>query len=169
MSLRLRPLRGDDEGAFVEAHRLLAAEGFTFALGYEDEMAWGDYLDLVAREQRGEDLPEGRVAATILVAEVDGALVGRASIRHELNEFLAHQGGHIGYAVLPAHRRRGHATEILRQSLVIARALGIDRVLVTCDDDNLASATVIERCGGTFDGHVDSVLDGTRMRRYWID
>jgi predicted acetyltransferase len=95
-------------------------------------------------------------------------IVGRTSIRHELNESLLVEGGHIGYAVLQEHRRRGYATEILRQSLVVARAVGVERVLVTCDDDNLASAAVIERCGGRFDS-LSRAEDGHAVRRYWID
>jgi predicted acetyltransferase len=63
--------------------------------------------------------------------------------------------------------RRGYATLILRQSVIIARSVGVDRVLVTCDDSHLGSAAVIERCGG----RLDSVNDvGVRkVRRYWID
>jgi len=57
----------------------------------------------------------------------------------------------------------------LRQSLVIARAIGIDRVLVTCDDDNVASAAVIERCVGVFDSRVKPTEGKTLKRRYWID
>ena len=68
-----------------------------------------------------------------------------------LNDWLRLEGGHIGYGVLPGHRRRGYATEILRQSLVVARAHGVDRVLVTCDDDNAGSAAVIEANGGVLD------------------
>ena len=114
------------------------------------------------------DLPSGHVPSTFLVADVGGQIVGRSSIRHELNEFLAREGGHIGYGVLADHRRRGYATEILRMSLVIARSLGVDRVLVTCDDDNVGSVTVIERCGGVFDSLVECD-DGPPKRRYWID
>jgi predicted acetyltransferase len=94
-------------------------------------------------------------------------LVGRVSIRHELNAFLTDFGGHIGYGVRPSHRRHGYATEILCQALVIARAEGVDSVLVTCDDDNPASAVVIERAGGVLDD-VRRAPDGTQKRRYWI-
>jgi nicotinamidase-related amidase len=70
--------------------------------------------------------------------------------------------------VLAEHRRRGYATEILRQSLAVATGLGVDRVLVTCDDDNVGSAAVIERCGGVFESHIVGE-SGERMRRYWIE
>jgi predicted acetyltransferase len=84
-----------------------------------------------------------------------------------MNEWLAREGGHIGYGVLADFRRRGYATEILRQSVTIGRQEGIDRLLVICHDDNVASATVIERCGGVFEGSALSE-DGMAIRRYWI-
>ena len=96
-----------------------------------------------------------------------GTLAGRVSVRHEFNDFLAAYGGHIGYCVRPRFRRRGLATEILGQALIIARAHGVDRVLVTCDEDNLASAKVIESHGGVLeDRRLDP--DGVLKRRYWI-
>lgn len=165
--LRLRPLRTSDEAAFLEGHEEMAAEGFTFGLGYTGQ-PFAEYVELLAGCRQGIGLPARWVPSTFLVADVDGALVGRTSIRHELNDFLAFEGGHIGYGVLPAHRRRGYATEILRQSLVIARSHGIDRVLVTCDDDNVGSAAAIERNGGVFERQITGEA-GTRMRRYWID
>ena len=171
MDLRLRPLRFDDEEAFVAGQTAMEADRFVFGLGYEPGMPWEKYLAHRAAQRAGRGLPNGLVASTFLVADVNGQIVGRTSIRHELNEFLAREGGHIGYGVLPEHRRRGYATEILRQSLVIVRSLGVERVLVTCDDDNIGSATVIERCGGVFESLTENTENpnGAPKRRYWID
>ncbi len=73
--------------------------------------------------------------------------------------------------ILPARltcRRRGYGTEILRQSLIIARAAGVGRVLVTCDQDNAGSRAVIESCGGVLDSVV--TLEGKPPAlRFWID
>jgi predicted acetyltransferase len=168
MELRLRPLRLDDEEEAQAAHAELARDGFPFLLDWEDGMPWVAYLELLGNQHRGQNLRSDRVPATFLVADVGGALVGRVSIRHELNAFLRNFGGHIGYGVRPAHRRCGYATEILRQSLVIARAEGVARVLVICDEPNVASAAVIQRAGGVLEDIRADEL-GTRMARYWID
>ena len=165
--LRLRLLRPTDEQLFVAAHKAVTSDQFVFGLGYQPGMAWADYLDSLERERRAIDLAPGRVAATFLVAEVDGEIVGRVSVRHELNEFLAREGGHIGYGVVPDRRGRGYATEMLRQALVIARAHGVDRSLLVVDDDNVPSIRVIESCGGEL-GDIVTSDAGHQMRRYWI-
>jgi predicted acetyltransferase len=130
-------------------------------------MTWAQWTTLMERHRQGIDLPENRVRGAFLAADVDGQLVGRASIRFELNDFLAARGGHIGYGVLPEFRQRGYATAILRESIVIARNEGVGAVLVTCDDSNVASVKVIERCGGVLEGIVFGD-DGVVFRRYWI-
>ena len=107
--------------------------------------------------------------AAQLCADVNGEIVGRVSIRFQLNKELERFGGHIGFGVLPAYRQRGYATEILRQGLVIARGEGLTRVLIICDDDNLASARTIEKCGGVLEAVVTDEDDVTKIRRYWID
>jgi predicted acetyltransferase len=165
----LRPLRPADEAEFRAGHETMAQEGFTFGLGYSPGMSWDDYLKEQADHRTGVNLPERFVPSTFLVGVVAGKIVGRSSIRHRLNEFLLRKGGHIGYGVLPEHRRRGYATEILRQSLVVARSLGIDRVLVTCDDDNFGSIKTIEACGGVLENVVEDEPGHAAHRRYWID
>jgi predicted acetyltransferase len=146
----------------------LAAEDFTFLLDFQPEMSWPAYLHLLEQRRRGAQVPAGWVPATFLAAVVNGDLMGRVSIRHQLNDYLADVGGHIGYAVRRSHRGCGYATQILRQALVIVRAEGVEDVLVTCEEDNPASATVITRCGGALD---DIRVDdrGRRYRRYWIN
>ncbi len=167
--LVLRPLAAADEAEARRAHDELAREGFSFLLGLRADEPWQAYVERMAAQRCGADLPGGMVPATFLVADVAGDLVGRASVRHELNDYLAERGGHIGYAVRPAFRRRGFGGEILRQSLDVLRRVGVDRALVTCDVDNLASAAVIEAGGGRFE-RVAPAVDGTAAkRRYWID
>lgn len=175
MALRLRPYRPDDESAALAAQEELLVDDFHFLLGWDTTMSWPNFLRALDEQRRGVGLAENQVRAVQLVADVDGELVGRVSVRFELNSFLATTGGHIGYAVVPAHRKKGYATEILRQALVVIRAEGVDRVLVTCHDQNVGSSRVIEKCGGTFESIVPLEPEqslchdnGQSVRRYWI-
>lgn len=106
--------------------------------------------------------PNGIVPQTTLWY-VDGAeYLGRVGIRHWLTAFLLEEGGHIGYDVRPSARRRGHATRMLQLALPVARDLGIDAALVTCDSDNEPSRRVIESAGGVFEDQRGNKL------RYWV-
>lgn len=167
-SIRLRPLTSADESEALAAHAELEADKYSFLLHYTPASPWPDYLNKLAEKRCAPCSTAGQVPATFLVATRGEHLVGRTSIRHELNDYLFEMGGHIGYAVRPAFRRRGYATEILRQSLVIARSCGVGRVLMICDDSNAGSAAVIELLGGKIED-VRLGPDGARKRRYWID
>ncbi len=109
---------------------------------------------------------EGRVHATYWWVAQGGTYLGAISLRHELNDFLLRAGGHIGYGIRPSARGRGVATWALRSMLPRASALGLEKVLVTCDDANLASAQVIMKAGGVLEDVRPGELGLTR--RYWI-
>jgi len=168
-SMLLRPLGVSDEEQALQAHEELAQDGFEFFFELEQGAAWPVYCGRLESQRLGVDLPEGRVPATFLVAEAEGQIVGRVSIRHELNAYLAEVGGHIGYGVRPGFRRRGYATAIMRQSLAVASSIGLERVLVTCDDDNVGSAKVIENCGGVLENLAAGRDGSVPKRRYWVE
>ena len=92
----------------------------------------------------------------------------RVSVRHGLSNSIREVGGNIGYGVVPRFRRRGHAPEILKQSIQFCWDLGLTELLLTCDDDNPASAKTIEACGGIFERFCADTGDGVKKRRYWI-
>lgn len=167
----LRELTTEDRSEAIAAHKELALDHFDFLLDsfgkYEEDGDWLAYLDRLESSRRGEDVPDGRVPSTFLVAEVDGRIVGRVSIRHELNDYLAERGGHIGYGIRPEFRGQGYATQILLNALHVVRELGVQKVLVTCNDSNTASSIVIEKCGGVLENIIEAE-DGERVRRYWI-
>jgi predicted acetyltransferase len=166
--LELRLPRPSEEAEFLRAHRATTPDVPNFLHYYEEGMPFARYLETLEQHARGEHIPPGHVPSTFLFAFDGPSIVGRGSIRHELNDFLLLVGGHIGYTVVPEFRRRGYATEILRQLLTIARErLGLARVLVTCDEDNVGSIRTIEKNGGVLENVVTG-LDGTPKRRYWI-
>lgn len=138
--------------------------------GLAQAQTFSEYLENVRAHTREETVPAGHVPATTLCAlrPADGRVVGFVDIRHRLNHQLWEVGGHIGYSVRPSERRKGYAKQILRLALEVSRALGIDRVLVTCDKGNIASAHTILACGGILE---DERLqpNGTVVQRYWID
>ncbi len=156
----------DGDGEWEQApDDVTGFEGFRFTReGLEDP---AEFARLV-RTRRAEELPEtprpsGRVPCTYLwIVDEEDQYVGSISLRHELTDFLLEQGGHIGYYVRPSARRQGHAGTALRQTLEIAHEMGLERVLITCDEDNAASRAVIEGAGGEYE---DSRAG---KRRYWV-
>lgn len=95
-------------------------------------------------------------------------LLGAVNIRHYLNDALLKEGGHIGDGIRPSERRKGYATELVRLALEECRKLGISRVLMTCDKDNIGSAKSIVKNGGVLENEFVNA-DGQIEQRYWID
>ena len=149
---------------FGRAHIEGAAMEMTSLDRLGDRQTFADWVDLLLANERGERLPDGYVpGSTRWIVDDADRLVGFMSIRHQLNQHLLEVGGHIGYAIRPSERGKGYATAATALALLECRRLGIDRVLITCDDTNVASATVIERNGGLLED-----IRGVK-RRYWVD
>jgi len=170
-TLELRQLRPDDEESFRRAVREFEEDpqGVPFAFDYDPAEEFEPYMRRVNAWSLGEGLPEGFVPNSFLVGVVGERIVGRLSLRHELNEDLKAYNGHIGYAVIHSERRKGYATDMLKQSLVLCRELGIHRVLISCDTDNLASRRVIEKQGGVLERITELPELEVQKRVYWIN
>jgi predicted acetyltransferase len=119
-------------------------------------------------------LDDGRVVPRLPSRDfwiVDGEFCGRIGLRFQPGtEALPPMAlGHIGYGIVPWKRGRGYATEALRQILPVARAEGLRRVLITCDDDNEASKKVILANGGVFTGTSrHPTRPGRTKLAYWV-
>jgi predicted acetyltransferase len=124
--------------------------------------SFGDYLKMQDAYSEGENLKPNHVPQTIYWLYVNGNPVGIAKLRHYLNEDLKKLGGHIGYCIRPTARCNGYGTIILKETLKKAKELGIEDVLITCNEDNLLSKRVILSNGGV----IEDIVDG--KCRYWI-
>ena len=129
------------------------------------------FAEWVARLRRegDESLPPatGLVhAAYWWIIDQEDMVLGAISLRYTLTDFLLQAAGHIGYGVRPSARGRGAASFALREVLSVARRRHLDSVLITCDNDNAASARVIEKHGGVLEDIRDTPIG--LKRRYWI-
>lgn len=93
-------------------------------------------------------------------------IVGAVNIRHYLNESLLINGGHIGDGVRPSERRKGIDTKMISLALEQCKKLGIEKVLMVCDKENIGSAKSIIRKGGILENEI--IVDGILEQRYWI-
>ena len=149
--------------AFTASDHNMWPAGTVFGLARTDLPAYIDFLD---RATRAEGLPEGWVPSDTYWAFAGDEMAGEVHVRHSVRGRLWRVGGHVGYSVQPKFRGQGVATAMLRFACERLRELGEPDALLTCWDDNAASAAVIEKCGGA--RMPDTVDDGRPARRYLI-
>lgn len=102
----------------------------------------------------------------LCLEEESGQMVGAVNIRHWLNDSLLLNGGHIGDGVRPSRRREGIGTRMVALALEECRRMDIQRVLMVCDRENVASRKTIQRNGGVLENEV--LVDGVLEQRFWI-
>jgi predicted acetyltransferase len=136
-----------------------------------DEVGFATYVQTLQKASRGIGLRSGWVPATTywLMRPNSPVILGVSVLRHWLTATLEKEGGHIGYMITPSQRRKGYGTQQLALCLEKACAMGLDRVLVTCDTDNVGSARIIQNNGGVFEDEVISDISGKPVSRYWIE
>lgn len=131
-------------------------------LDYRDFAFYKENLDI--KEETDRWVPDHTL---FCLDEERDQFVGAVNIRHKLNARLLLDGGHIGDGVRPSRRREGIATKMISLALEECRRMGIDRVLMVCDKNNLGSARSIQKNGGVLEN--EPVVDGEVLQRYWID
>ena len=135
----------------------------------KDGESFEDFVEHFSDERKGLNLPEGYVPATMFWLIDNNEFIGRIQIRHELTEYLAGYGGHIGYYIRPPKRKMGYGKKILEMALVEAKKMGFEKVLLTCNDDNMGSWKIIEANGGVLESIMEPEKEGEKKkRRYWI-
>ena len=145
---------------------LSAEQDFSpYVIRKNDYHDFDNYLaNLETKEEKDGLVPD----STFFCLDTDrNIFVGAVNIRHYLNEKLLLTGGHIGDGIRPSERRKGYATGMIGLALEECRKLGIRKVLMTCDKDNIGSAKSIIKNGGVLEDEVINE-DGAAEQRYWI-
>ncbi len=133
------------------------------------EADFAQFVESLSDHQQGLELPEKMVDYSTYWLTYEDELIGTARLRHRLTDELAISYGNIGYDVKPSARAKGFATKLLAMMLQKAGDLGLEKVLLTCEAENPASARVIEKNGGKLLDEVISSATGLPIRRYWIE
>ena len=102
---------------------------------------------------------------------VDEEVCGVLHFRHPLNAALLQFGGHVGYTIRPSRRKRGNGALILELGLskVWQSEPDLQRILLTCYENNPASRRIIERNGGRWEKTLCLPAHPSPIRHYWIE
>ena len=129
-----------------------------------------EYLKACKDYENIDTIPEDKVQATqfFCVRMNDNRFVGMIQVRHYFNEYLEKYAGHIGYSIRPSERRKGYAKEMLKLALPFCREIGLDKVLITCAEENIGSEKTIRSNGGIYESTVQEPNSGRYLKRFWI-
>ncbi|MCM8543122.1 MAG: GNAT family N-acetyltransferase [Lentisphaeraceae bacterium] len=149
-----------------------------FKFNNEDLIPWviglpfddfSDHIEQLDHASKGIGLKTWQVPHATFWLVVNDKVVGVSNLRLKLNEKLRHDGGNIGYGIRPSLRRKGFATILLKKTLKKAKDHGIEKCLVMCDKDNIASAKTILNNGGLFDSDYLCKESGKVVNRYLVN
>ncbi len=156
-------------GELMGEFRAVGEIDLTPGLCCKDEEGFDAYIRRMRDYARGENLPDGWVQNSAYWLVSGGRICGVCDLRHSLTEALRDFGGHAGYSVRPSERNKGYGTLMVKLVLQKASRFGIDRALITCSDQNIASQRVILKNGGVLDSESYSEHGKRITQRYWID
>lgn len=129
-----------------------------------------EYLKKCEDYKNPETLPDGLVIATqfFYIRKKDNKLVGMLQVRHYFNDYLEKYAGNIGYSIRPTERRKGYAKRMLKAALPFCKKIGLDKVLITCIDGNIASERTIIANGGIYESTIHEPDENVDLKRFWI-
>ena len=105
----------------------------------------------------------------LLIRKNDNKIVGTINVRWNLTEEMKQFGGNIGYGIRPTERRRGYNKINLYLGLIEAKKIGLDKVMLDCDVENLGSSKTMEALGGKLERTEIDPYDGILTSVYWIN
>ena len=151
--------------SYTEAFDQYAALGIS-TYGMTDPRSC-DIFEMYENYRLERNLKPDRVGSDYywLVDDEKDYFIGEVAIRHRLNDALNLRGGHIGYVIRYNEWGKGYGTLMLKLVLDKAKERGLDKVLITCNDSNTASARVMEKNGCILENVIE--VDGQLVRRYW--
>lgn len=105
----------------------------------------------------------------LLIRENDNKIVGTINVRWNLNEAMLRFGGHIGYGIRPTERRKGYNKINLYLGMLEAKKVGLEKVMLDCDVNNLGSDKTLKALGGKLERTEVDPSDGILTNVYWFN
>lgn len=146
---------------YIEEHYSLNEKKLSASIGLTS-MPFEEWIEKMNKNSKEPDKEWGK-SLTYLAFD-DERLIGLLSVRYELGEELAWKFGHIGYGVRPRERRKGYATQMLKFALEECKRYGLNKVIVGCYSQNIASAKTIIKNGGKL---VKETSESVEINEFW--